>query len=323
MRIGVIAVVALSLACGSCGGFVPVVTPLAEASDDLAEGMGGRLILGDGGRLEMRDGRMLGDWFCGMTRVGPGVLPEGQQGVCIPPTRIAAVETDEWKAGPADWIGQVITVVIMWPIILIWGHSKNEERKRSEASAVEAAEAREIAEAEAAERGEVLPPLPTAQSRGRVAAFRSLANCARVDHHETDGQTLAAQVWRDREHCLAYAAEWFLANGEMARARHLSFTELARRRYEALLCGEEEPGLYPPQKTFIDAGAARTWMGEYRAVVADSRTYEYEAQPDCESGAEAGGLVPRVQARRLAVAGFPLTDPAVLQAAIAWQADRS
>ncbi|RZJ44823.1 MAG: hypothetical protein EON87_09025 [Brevundimonas sp.] len=332
MRNGLIVVTALSLGCASCGRMETVVTPVTDAREELANGNWSGLVLDDGGRVRINSGEMLGDWVCGNTRVGPGVLPRGVQGICIPSRRVVAVESSEWKTGPADWIGVAITVVIMWPIMLIWGHSEHENNRNAEARAAEAAEQRQLDEAEAAARGEVLPPLPTVKSRRLESAFFSLASCTRADRDEADGPTLAGQVWRDQERCLYHAAEWFAANGEMAKARRLTFIGRARDRYEALLCGREEPGLNPPDKDLIDARAARTWMGEYRAVVADSRTYDYDASPDC-SGRTASvaltapedepALKPRAQAVRQAIAGFPLTDPAVLQAAVAYQSDQS
>jgi hypothetical protein len=313
-RIAPVALLVLAVVGAGCGSrTVRTTVPFDEATREGGP-FSGWLVLDDGRRLRVGDAALLGPWLC--TGAGRG-------DVCFEAERVTALEREETHAGPGAWAGKGVALVAMWPVIAIWLHSEHESDRKSRAAAEVSAERRRRAEARAAARGEVLPPEPTAESARRDSAFYGLANCHHVaDRDATDGATLAGLVWKDRGDCLDEAVAWFRLTGEVDKARRLEFMVQARRRAEAMVCWPD-PGLRAPEKEFVGA-AGRTWMDEYRAVVADPRTYDYAAAPSCESPQARAepwtpGVDPVEAARTRARASFPLTDPEALSAAIARQ----
>lgn len=313
MRIVWFIIVAAALVSASCGNrTVQVVTSMPEANARLAEDFAGRLLLRDGSRLQISNGRLLGDWVCGV----PG---RGRQTgeICIESRRVRAVEEDVHHTGAGARVGQGVALVPLLPVVAIWSASELENQREAKAAAERSAKERRLAEARAAERGEVLPPLPTAESRLRNSAFYMLANCFRLSQsgrNETDGNALAERVWQERETCLDHAARWFALTGEPDKARGLTFAQNARDRYRDLACGLDDPGLRAPN-TDVIGRAGKTWMEEYRVVAADDRTYDFSLGPrPCQIsglGPPENKRIPDRAARDAALAkatsDFPLT----------------
>lgn len=299
----------LAMLCASCGDrTVQIVTPLAQAQDKLAGDFTGRLVLDDARRLQLNQGRLLGPWVCGR-------VVAARRDVCVETARVTMIEQDERHYGGGTRAGQVFGVIVMAPVIAVWLYFDNEGKQRSRLAEEKAAGSRREAEARAAARGDVLPPKPTRESYLRNSAFYSLANCSDVTHagrKDTDGARLAGRVWIERQTCLEDAVRWFTATGELAKARSLTFIVLARRRYEALICGQADPGLSAPQQDVIDV-VAGDWMDEYRRVVADRDTYDYPAPNRPCDAVWVGGTAQQPEpvlssaALGMAVAGFPLT----------------
>lgn len=309
MRIARITLAALTLFCASCGDrTVQVATPMAQAQDRLTGDFTGRLVLEDGGRLQVNQGRLLGPWACGR-------VISARRDVCVEAAQVKLIEHDERHYGAGTRAGQVFGVIVMAPVIAVWMYFDGKSQRKSRLAAEKAADERRAAEARAAARGEVLPPKPTRESYRRQSAFYSLANCSHLSQagrRETDGAALADAVWQDPQGCLQPAIEWFTASADLAKARRLTFLQSARRRYEVFACGHDDPGLDAPQREVI--GGAAGWMDEYRAVVGDPDTYDYAA-PDrpCDVVWVAGTAqepepIPHSAALARAVAGFPLTD---------------
>lgn len=277
MRIFWFVIVAAALACASCGNrTVQVVTAMPEAKAKLAEDFAGRLLLSDGARLKISNGRLLGDWVCG-TPTGRRRTGE----ICIESRRVRAVEEDVHYTGAGARVGQGIALIPMLPVVAIWSASELENQREAKASAERRTKARRIAEARAAARGEVLPPLPTAEDYLRTSAFYSLANCfelSQAGRKETDGDTLAERVWRERETCLDQAVRWFALAGEADKARGLAFVQNVRNRYRELACGLDDPGLRAPT-TDVIGRAGQTWMDEYRAIAAAPQSYDFPVGP--------------------------------------------
>ena len=313
MRIVWFITVAAALACASCGNrTVQVVTSMPEANARLAEDFAGRLLLRDGSRLQISNGRMVGDWVCGIPGRGRRT---GE--ICIESRRVRAVEEDVHHTGAGARVGQGIALVPLLPVIAIWSASEIENQREAKMVAERRAKERRIAEAKAAERGEVLPPLPTAEDYLRTSAFYSLANCFQVNHagrRATDGETLAERAWQEREKCLVEAVRWFALAGEADKARGLFFLQNVRDRYRELACGLDDPGLRAPN-TDVIGGAGKTWMNEYRAIAADPQAYDFPVGSSpcrlARLGPPDNERVPDDAAREAALAkatsDFPLT----------------
>jgi|GEM_PF-3356960 len=309
MRTGIAAVLILTLGCTACSNrMVPVETPFAEAQALRRGDLYGHLLLDDGGRLGVINGRLLGPWVCGGARARPG-------DVCVETARVRAVEHEEIRVGPGVRVASWLGLLVMWIPATIWLASEHESDKEIKAATERAADERRRAEARAAERGEVLPPLPTMESVRLANVSLRLTRCiqGRRDQPAADIDILAGQVWVKRETCVEDAAEWFAADGQIDKARHLAFIRAARQRRDGLSCGEPDPGLSAPRREFVDPGAD-SWMEEYRAVVTDVRTYDYDRPERTCTGKMLGpeehdipGLEARARARSLAIASFPLT----------------
>lgn len=302
MRIGVVAIVAISLGAAGCGNRTErIVTPLAEARGKLNGGFGGRLLLDDGRKLKIHNGRVMGPWVCGAVYRGD---------VCIESGRVTAVEDRKLHMGAGSYIFGGLVLAVTYPFIAMHERAQKQRDRKS-------AERRRLRESEAAERGVSLPSREQAAAdyRGR-SIFAGLANCLGVrDRGTTDGDQLAARVWEDRAECAEQAARWFELTGDLDKARVLLFVHNARQRYRELACGLEDRGLRAPAVAIIGSAEA-TWMDDYRAVVADPRTYDFSPGPSpCRIsalGPPENELIPEQAARDRALAeatsSFPLTE---------------
>jgi hypothetical protein len=325
MRIARVALVCLSLVAGGCAERVThTLIPWAEARESLTqEAFWGRMVLDDGRSLAFGEAHLLGDWVCGKIRYRRGAFDTPRGDVCIPAARIAALETEKRQMGAGTAVGTGLYLLVISPLILIWAKSEHDSDRRSREAAEESAARRRVAEAEADRRGETLPPLPTAEDHRRRSAFFSLANCSGVRsdaRDQTDGDTLAAEVWRERRECIEPAQAWYAAAGQIDRARRLTFIVSARSRYEALACGGRwDPSLSAPKPELIGS-AGGSWLAEYRAVVSDPRTYDYAPKATCYPMGGSGEIhitdaaFSAAQSRMRSE--FPLTDPAILAAAL-------
>lgn len=302
MRIGVIAMVAISLVTAGCGNRTErIVTPVAEARGKLNGNFGGRLMLDDGRKLSIHNGRVMGPWVCGAVY---------RRDVCVESGRVTAVEDRRLHMGAGSYIFGGLVLAVTYPFIALHEHSQKQRDRKG-------AERRRLREAKAAERGVSLPSREQAAAdyRGR-SIFAGLANCLGVrDRGATDGDELAAGVWKDRAECLEQAARWFELTGDLDKARVLVFVHNARERYRELACGLEDRGLRAPTAAIVGSAAA-TWMDDYRAIVADPRTYDFPSGPSpCRIsalGPPEDALIPDQAARDRALAEatsiFPLTQ---------------
>lgn len=278
-----------------------VATPLAEGGDLLDGRVPRQLQLENGARLELEGARLLGEWVCGR-------LPQ-HGSACLEGRRVSAIEHWETRRkGPDDQASKGFAMVFFSPIIGLYALDDMQERREDEAELQERlTEAERIARRRAEARGVPAPPAPTQETLPLYESFEELATCLDIrqtkDRDATDGATLAGQVWRSRDQCLVSAAKWYLAAGDVARARRLTFVAHARKRFEAVACGDSDPGLDLPSKDLV-ATLPTGWVGEYRAVVADRATYAYEPRKHaCRSGEP-----DRAKGIAAAVARFPLTD---------------
>lgn len=296
----------LILLCAACGNdrtVVTVLTPLAESRDLLKGHMPRRLQLDSGAGLELGSAQQIGDWVCGH-QFGPGP-------VCISAARVKAVEHHEIQGrGPGDRATKGFALVFFAPILGIYALDDAEEQREDEADLRERlADAHRVGIRRAAARGEPAPPPPTPATLPLHEGFEGLATCLdirqTVDRDPTDGATLAGQVWKARSECLGWAAKWYLAAGEVDRARRLTFVLNARERFEDLACGYDDPGLDLPDDDLVTTSPVG-WVGEYRVVVADRATYDYQpGNRVCRGGSTVPDLTTGMAK---AVADFPLTD---------------
>lgn len=285
--------------CGVPGRSTRVTVPFAAAESGFDGDWLGELVLKDGRRVRLSSGRVLGGWVCGDLMLG------GSH--CLKPDEIASVDYVHTELGRPGPIVILVSAVVVGAPAAIWLANDLEEareEKRAKEDAYLEAEA-----VRAAATG--TPPLPATDERvARHDAFSHLARCMewpRVEIERIDGAELVEAVTDGKQRCLNQAIGWLQVTGEDDDRRRLKFIRSARKRYEALICSSRgySTGLSAPDREDMGS-ASETWMNEYRAVVADPRTYEFEDGAPCKSDE-----VERAAALEQALHKFPLTEPYV------------
>lgn len=299
---GVIALTLLGTACTE-REVVDVVTPLAESGDLLDGQMPRSLRFRNGALVRFGHAILLGDWVCGK--------PPGQGMVCVEGRRVMAVEHREvLRHSTADRASQGFAMVFFAPIIALYAKKSADERREDEADLQERlVDAQGDQERWSQIRGEPFPPPPlTMEQLPLHEAFVGMLDCQDMDQNtqraNADAATVAGRIWVAREKCVPAAAKWYLAAGQIDRARRLTFVANARARFQALACGDRDPGLALPERALV-ATAPTGWVNEYRAVVRDPATYDYElSQRGCHGTED---LPDRSSGMSKAMAVFALT----------------
>lgn len=292
---------ALLAGCGGEPKRTQFAEPFERARTQFDGGFMGRLDLDDGSSLDMSSGRELAGWVCGRARM------VGDR--CVEPGRIRSVHYETVDYPPPNPIAVAITVIIFSPVLAAMEWDEHQSRKSAERIAIE--EDARVRNMRA--RGEAVPRRPTTQEYLRERQFYALANCMEVkERRDTSGDILTEQVWRERGLCLAEASDWLRDGGDLERARRLYLIDQARERYERMACGSDDRSLNAPRDdNTVLAGSG--WMEEYRAVVADARTYDYASDwHQCRRVAPYEYREPTDEARETArieaLTGFPLTE---------------
>ena len=302
----ILAAVAMALFCASCADrTVTVTTPMRSARPVLDRGFSGVLGLKDGDRLRMRNASWVDGWVCG-DRSHDAHHPGG---VCIASDRISALEATERRLGAATLAISGVLALVFSPLLAAFAwddHVNSEKNKESERRN---AEERYRDEVTSAAQG--LPPFRERRAGAQLARCTGLKGRAA---EKADAAIIAREIVRSPRSCLDPAINYYRVLEEPEKAFPLVLTKLARARFEALACGESDPGLRAPGA--YDVIGASNWMAEYRAAAQKTATYDYEVfERQCWLSKPGADPVPvvadrsaRRAARRLVTTTFPLTD---------------
>lgn len=297
MRAQPLILAAVGLALSACvGSTVRTFTPISEAAVKFQKPFDGQLILTDNRRLHVSDGRLLAEWVCGDR--------SGYADVCVEKSQIKGIEIAKYRPSAFE----LFWAALMSPVILISVDSAQKHAREAQLLEREDLEQHRLA----IEHGS-RPNTPLNVWR----AGKTVSDCMRQagpDPEEARTQTLAAEIWRDRERCLDYASDWYALTAEPAKARTLYFVHAARQRYENLACGLKDQGLRAPRPELVSAAPAG-WMEEYESILQKPGTYDYVVTTKCNTtysaALDSDGFpleAARADALEKATSSFPLTE---------------